>query len=379
MSRTDERHRVRKGLIDKAIADEVQPRFPRGGANCTLQLDGGKRALLVRSDNSFTPEGEYWSSRTGKPLAQGIDYSQRPTTDGASQFIDVKGKRTRIKTWDAAKNEWNYTRTGVLWTSNCQIEVIVEIPTLISGRNASSGREWERVGWMPYEMSNLQIEKILVKESLTPRQRAAEVKRIILAKAADSHGVVFAASGEVHKVDESREFRASLMETHVGPRGPVSSAIIQKPLATVIDRAAGAHPQKLEWLPYPGGLCKEAFNDIDDKCCVVRQMVETLDGYELAEIQDQMDDIQNKIYDKKKQVPLRNIGEKWVSHQGWCWRGVDRGRSRAPSYTDPGPVNNFRLRAASLVGGRGAHTFGRVTQLWKLLSAASTRRRRPRS
>ena len=33
--------------------------------------------------------------------------------------------------------------------------------------------------------------------------------------------------------------------------------------------------------------------------CVPRQMVEALDGYELAEIQDQMDDIQTKIYDKK--------------------------------------------------------------------------------
>ena len=54
MSRTDERHRVRKGLIDKAIADEVQPRFPRGSANFTLPLYGGKRALLVRSDNTFT-------------------------------------------------------------------------------------------------------------------------------------------------------------------------------------------------------------------------------------------------------------------------------------------------------------------------------------
>ena len=71
-SRTSERQRVRKGLIDKAIADDVQPRFPRGSANFTLPLGGNKRALLVRSDNSFTKEGEYWSAKTGKALPQGI-------------------------------------------------------------------------------------------------------------------------------------------------------------------------------------------------------------------------------------------------------------------------------------------------------------------
>ena len=158
--------------------------------------------------------------------------------------------------------------------------------------------EWECVGWFPYEQSDLMIEKMLVKESLTPRQRAAKVREVILAKAADSEGVVFAASGEVHKVDESREFRASLMETHVGPRGPVSSALIQKPLNSIIDRVAGAFPQRLEFLPYPEGLCNEAFAP-DDGMCVPRQMVEVLDGYELAEIQDNFDDIQTKIYDKK--------------------------------------------------------------------------------
>ena len=96
-SRTSERQRVRKGLIDKAIADDVQPRFPRGSSNFTLPLEGGKRALLVRSDNSFTKEGEYWSAVTGKVLAQSVDYSQRPSTEGASQYIIQKGKKARIK------------------------------------------------------------------------------------------------------------------------------------------------------------------------------------------------------------------------------------------------------------------------------------------
>ena len=107
-------------------------------------------------------------------------------------------------------------------------------------------------------MTDLAIEKIFVKESLTPRQGADKVKEMILARVADSNGVVFEASGEVHRVDESRGFRASAMETHMMPRGPVTSAVVHKKITTVIDRVAGACPQRLEWLPYPDGLCKEA-------------------------------------------------------------------------------------------------------------------------
>ena len=70
-SRTSERAKVRKALIDKAIADDVQPRFPRGGANFTLPLGGSKRALLVRSDNTFTREREYWSAKHGQGVAAG--------------------------------------------------------------------------------------------------------------------------------------------------------------------------------------------------------------------------------------------------------------------------------------------------------------------
>ena len=69
----------------------------------------------------------------------------------------------------------------------------------------------------------------------------------------------------------------------------------------MIDRVAGACPQRLEWLPYPDGLCKEAFNDLDNKCCVVRQMVEALaPDFELAEIQDHIDEIHEKVYPHKK-------------------------------------------------------------------------------
>ena len=163
----------------------MQPRFPKGSANFTLPLGGSKRVLLVRGSGDATTEGEYWSSKNGKALAQGIDYGQKQSTVGASQYITKNGNSSRIRTWDAAKNEWAYTKTGVLWSTNRQLQVVVKIPTRIVGRNYSTGQQWERAGWLPYEMASLQVEKIFVKESLTPRQRAHKVKDMILSKVAD--------------------------------------------------------------------------------------------------------------------------------------------------------------------------------------------------
>ena len=97
-SKTSERARVRKGLIDKAIADGVDPFYPRGSSNLTLPLSNGKRALLVCADNSFTKEGEYWSAQTKRPLPEGIDFRQKPVTEGAPLNSLMSGARRQGST-----------------------------------------------------------------------------------------------------------------------------------------------------------------------------------------------------------------------------------------------------------------------------------------
>ena len=83
----------------------------------------------------------------------------------------------------------------------------------------------------------------------------------------------------------------------------------------------------LEWLPYPEHICKEAYAD-DDGMCVPRQMVEALDGYELAEIQDHMDDVQKSVYPDARTSPFerkswREVGVTPRMVLAWCkQRGV---------------------------------------------------------
>ena len=84
---------MRRTAVEAAIAAGTAPAYPRGSQNFSLKLAGNKRAVLVRGDGTFTEEGNWWSAKSGQALPQGIDYQQRPTTEGASQFIVAKGKK----------------------------------------------------------------------------------------------------------------------------------------------------------------------------------------------------------------------------------------------------------------------------------------------
>ena len=58
----------------------------------------GKRAHLVRPESSWTKEGEHQSATDGRGLPASIDVRQKLITEGAFQFIAVRGKKTRIRT-----------------------------------------------------------------------------------------------------------------------------------------------------------------------------------------------------------------------------------------------------------------------------------------
>ena len=45
-------------------------------------------------------------------MREDIDFRQKPVTERASQFIDVRGKKTRIRTWDPADNKWDSRTAG---------------------------------------------------------------------------------------------------------------------------------------------------------------------------------------------------------------------------------------------------------------------------
>ena len=120
-----------------AIAAGNEPRMTSSD-RFQLSLGGRKRKLLIRPDGQATAAGEYWSLQTGEALPQGVDYGQEPTRLVPSDYILVRGKRRRLRTWDAGENRFRYTTFGVKWAAERRVEVVVDIPVLVRGRNPSS-------------------------------------------------------------------------------------------------------------------------------------------------------------------------------------------------------------------------------------------------
>ena len=58
----------RRTAVEAAIAARTAPAYPRASQNFTLKLAGGKRAVLVKADGKLTPEGEWWSAKSGQAL-----------------------------------------------------------------------------------------------------------------------------------------------------------------------------------------------------------------------------------------------------------------------------------------------------------------------
>ena len=94
-SKKEDRLNARRSAVEAAITAGTAPAYPRGSQRFSLKLAGGKRAVLVKADGTFTEEGNWWSAKTGEALPQGIDYQQKPTTEGPSQYIPAKGKKQR--------------------------------------------------------------------------------------------------------------------------------------------------------------------------------------------------------------------------------------------------------------------------------------------
>ena len=185
-----------------AIAAGNEPRMS-GSDRFQLPLGGRKRKLLVRQDGAATPAGEYWSQQTGAALPQGIDYAQEPTRIGPSDFIQVRGKRRRLRTWDPSANAFKYTQFGIKWAAERRVEVVVSIPVLIQGRNPNSGATWSRRGLLPVEqIAGRPVGRLFARAAGTQQEQINEVKRTVLDGIANQDNVLYEASGERWVYDE---------------------------------------------------------------------------------------------------------------------------------------------------------------------------------
>ena len=95
-----------RDAIRAAIGASVEPAFVRDAL--TLQL-ANKRIVLARPNGNKTLAGGLYERETVRQLPRALDRAPAPVRQGNSEFLTLRGKKRRIRTWDAGENTFSYT------------------------------------------------------------------------------------------------------------------------------------------------------------------------------------------------------------------------------------------------------------------------------
>ena len=110
-------------------------------------------------------------------LPRPLDNASAPVRIGNSEFLTLRGKKRRIRTWDAGENTFNYTSWGMKGYQHRRIEAVVSVPVVIGGTNATSGRQWQRRGYLPMDQINGRLAgQVLVSISASREEQLAQLK-----------------------------------------------------------------------------------------------------------------------------------------------------------------------------------------------------------
>ena len=126
-----------RDAIHAAIGASVEPVFARD--TLTLQL-ATKRIVLARPNGCKTLAGGFYEQTTMRPLPRAL-LQGAPIRQGNSEFLMLRGKKRRLRTWNAGENSFDYTSWGIQYYQNRRVEAVVSVPVRISGANATTGRQ----------------------------------------------------------------------------------------------------------------------------------------------------------------------------------------------------------------------------------------------
>ena len=161
--------------LKAAIAADIKPAFQRD--TLTLQLDR-KRVILVGAKGRVTAASGFYQRETGRLLPRALDNAPAPVRVGNSEFLTVRGKTRRLRTWDAGENVFNYTNAGIKWYQTRRVEAVVSVPVEIDGVNATTGAGWRRDGYLPVEqVRGKAMGSVLVRANATTAEQIEELKK----------------------------------------------------------------------------------------------------------------------------------------------------------------------------------------------------------
>ena len=124
---------------------------------------------------------------------------------GNNEFLRLRGKKRRLRTWNAGENTFSYTSWGIKYYQNRRVEAVVSAPVIIDGVNVNSGGRWRRLGYLPIDHVNGRpMGKVLVRAAASVGEQIAYLKKDILSYAGADQ-ILYEASGEEWRLDLERE------------------------------------------------------------------------------------------------------------------------------------------------------------------------------
>ena len=276
-------------FVVPAVAAGLEPTETASGS---LVLRSGRNYVtLVKANGTKTQAGGIYEARSGKTLPSGGAFSPdaRAYRESNTEYIrDRAGKERVTRRWDPATNEDKFTALGRAYYARKRSQYVVHVPVRIEGKR-KNGSTYTLRSFMPIEKMGLQ--GLSLPQNLTQRQRDQRVKDTVLRQIPPG-GVLYEVSDEQWTYDEEGTWKISEQTVEVREDG--TARVETRLEEDVLERRVGAKPS-LSQLPYPEGLCVEAFEDHPDMLCCPRQIAAVLKR-DLGEVCSRMDDVEHALY-----------------------------------------------------------------------------------
>jgi hypothetical protein len=206
---------------------------------------------------ALTPAGEYYYATTAERVPnKAFDYNQQPERKGNREFVRLlDGGRAVVRTYDAVRNEWRFTKTGQEFFRESVDRYVVTFPVKVM-RVEGGVVVWEKDSFL--KSTATPLGEITVPALMPQEQQLGEVKRRAQ-EYVDSLPNVPGLDGKVFKLvedyditmlDPSRPIEYNREHIDVRPNGEaVVSAVLHRPL-------------RGDFLDFGfAGVCPEAYQD----------------------------------------------------------------------------------------------------------------------
>jgi hypothetical protein len=265
---------------------------------------------------ALTPAGEYYYATTAQQVPnKSFDYNQEPERKGNGGFVRLlDGGRAVVRTYDAVRNEWRFTKTGQEFFRESVDRYVVTFPVKVM-RVEDGVVVWEKESFL--KSTSTPLGKITVPATMPQEQQLVEVKRRAqeyvnsLPNVPGLDGKVFklVEDYDITMLDPSRPIEYNREHIDIRPNGEAMvSAVLHRPL-------------RGDFLDFGfAGVCPEAYQDSNGRC--VQRQLEAMTKEE--NLERDMDQIFQELYgmDHEENPYVVETEDGSIETQGWRDAGI---------------------------------------------------------